>query len=126
VQKILVVDDDRSTRHLIRLQLKSAGYQVETAIDGASALARLGRKPFDLVLLDIWMPGMDGLEVMARLRDTSSPPRVVVMTADDAPETVLKALRERRAATSRNPSSQKSSSAPSRRSWNPALTDPSR
>lgn len=94
MQKILVVDDDRSTRHLIRLQLKSAGYQVETAIDGASALARLGRKPFDLVLLDIWMPGMDGLEVMARLRDTSSPPRVVVMTADDAPETVLKALRE--------------------------------
>jgi CheY-like chemotaxis protein len=94
VQKILVVDDDRSTRHLIRLQLKSAGYQVETAIDGASALARLGRKPFDLVLLDIWMPGMDGLEVMARLRETSSPPRVVVMTADDAPETILKALRE--------------------------------
>jgi len=94
VQRILVVDDDRSTRHLIRLQLRSAGYSAETAVDGASALARLGRKPFDLVLLDIWMPGMDGLEVMARLREMPSPPKVVVMTADDAPQTLLKALRE--------------------------------
>ena len=94
MQRILVVDDDRSTRHLIRLQLRSAGYSAETAVDGASALARLGRKPFDLVLLDIWMPGMDGLEVMARLREMPSPPKVVVMTADDAPQTLLKALRE--------------------------------
>ncbi len=93
MQKILVVDDDRSTRHLIRLQLRSAGYSVETAGDGASALARLGRKPFDLVLLDIWMPGMDGLEVMAQLREKPSPPKVIVMTVDDAPETVLRALR---------------------------------
>ena len=94
MQRILVVDDDRSTRHLIRLQLRSAGYDAETAVDGASALARLGRKPFDLVLLDIWMPGMDGLEVMARLREMSSPPKVIVMTVDDAPATVLRALRE--------------------------------
>jgi CheY-like chemotaxis protein len=94
VQRILVVDDDRSTRHLIRLQLRSAGYDAETAVDGASALARLGRKPFDLVLLDIWMPGMDGLEVMARLREMPSPPKVIVMTVDDAPATVLRALRE--------------------------------
>jgi CheY-like chemotaxis protein len=94
VKRILVVDDDRSTRHLIRLQLQSAGYAVETAVDGASALARIGRKAFDLVLLDVWMPGMDGLEVMARLREKDSPPKVVVMTVDDAPETVLRALRE--------------------------------
>jgi CheY-like chemotaxis protein len=94
VQRILVVDDDRSTRHLIRLQLQSAGYTVETAVDGASALARIGRKAFDLILLDVWMPGMDGLEVMARLREKPSPPKVVVMTVDDAPETVLRALRE--------------------------------
>ncbi len=94
MQRILVVDDDRSTRHLIGLQLRSAGYSVETAVDGASALARLGRKPFDLVLLDIWMPGMDGLEVMAKHREKPKPPKVIVMTVDDAPETVLRALRE--------------------------------
>jgi CheY-like chemotaxis protein/anti-sigma regulatory factor (Ser/Thr protein kinase) len=95
VQKILVVDDDRTTRHFLDLQLRSAGFSVETADGGQAALARVEADPVDLMLLDIWMPGMDGLEVMARLRELPSPPKVVVMTADDAPETVLKALRER-------------------------------
>jgi CheY-like chemotaxis protein len=93
-QRILVVDDDRSTRHLIRLQLRSAGYAVETAGDGAAALAKLRRKPFDLVLLDVWMPGMDGLEMLARLREEPSHPKVVVMTADDTSATLLRAIRQ--------------------------------
>jgi CheY-like chemotaxis protein len=88
-----VVDDDRTTRELLRLQLRSAGYAVETAGDGAAALARVRRKKFDLVLLDVWMPGMDGLSVLARLRDEPSQPRVVVMTADDTSETLLRAIR---------------------------------
>jgi CheY-like chemotaxis protein/anti-sigma regulatory factor (Ser/Thr protein kinase) len=94
VPNILVVDDDRTTLRMLSLQLKSAGYGVETARDGASALARLSRSPFDLVLLDVWMPGMDGLEVLKRLRGLASRPRVVVMTADDTPDTLLKAVRE--------------------------------
>jgi CheY-like chemotaxis protein len=95
VQRILVVDDDRSTRHLMRLQLRSAGYVVETAADGAAALARIRRKKFDLVLLDVWMPGMDGLELLERLRDEPSQPKVVVMTADDTSATLLRAIRQR-------------------------------
>ena len=94
VQRILVVDDYRTTRQLLQLQLKNAGYLVETAADGHSALARLRKKKFDLVLLDVWMPGMDGLEMLARLRDEPSQPRVVVMTADDTSETLLRAVRE--------------------------------
>lgn len=93
VPRILVVDDDRTTRELLRMQLRSAGYAVETAGDGAAALARVRRKKFDLVLLDVWMPGMDGLSVLARLRDEPSQPRVVVMTADDTSETLLRAIR---------------------------------
>jgi len=93
VPRILVVDDDRTTRELLRLQLRSAGYAVETAGDGAAALARVRRKKFDLVLLDVWMPGMDGLSVLARLRDGPSQPRVIVMTADDTSETLLRAIR---------------------------------
>lgn len=95
MQKILVVDDDRTTRHFLELQLRSAGFSVETADGGEAALARVQADAFDLMLLDIWMQGMDGLEVMARLRELPSPPKVIVMTADDAPETVLKVLRER-------------------------------
>ncbi len=53
------------------------------------------RRRYDLVLLDVWMPGMDGLEVLGRMRQAADAPRVVVMTADDAPQTVLKAIRQR-------------------------------
>lgn len=92
--RILVVDDDRTTRELLRAQLKSAGYSVETAGDGPAALERVHRKKFDLVLLDVWMPGLDGLTVMARLREEPSKPKVIVMTADDTSQTLLRAIRE--------------------------------
>ena len=94
MKKILVVDDDPTTRHLIAHQLRRAGFAVSEAGDGEQALERARREPFDLVLLDVWMPGLDGLEVLARLRDAPSPPRVVVMTADDASDTLVKAIRE--------------------------------
>lgn len=94
VPRILIVDDDRTTLRMLSLPLEAAGYTIATASDGAAALARLARTRFDLVLLDVWMPGMDGLEVLARLRGAPSRPRVVVMTADDAPETLLRAVRE--------------------------------
>jgi CheY-like chemotaxis protein len=94
-KKILVVDDDRTTRDLLRLQLRSLGYSVDVAGDGEAGLAKVQRRRYDLVLLDVWMPGLDGLEVLARMRAAPDPPPVVVMTADDAPQTLLKAIRER-------------------------------
>lgn len=93
--KILIVDDDPTTRQMIRLQLRSAGHSVDTAADGEAALDRIRRKKFDLVLLDVWMKGMDGLEMLSRLRDEPSRPKVVVMTADDTSETLLRAIRGR-------------------------------
>jgi DNA-binding response OmpR family regulator len=95
VARILVVDDDRTTRELLRLQLRSAGHTVETAEDGTVALDRMRQKSYDLVLLDVWMPGLDGLGVLKRLRDEPTQPRVIVMTADDTSETLLRAVRER-------------------------------
>ena len=90
---ILVVDDDRTTRHLTRTTLAKAGYAVSVAQDGAEALTRMRAKKFDLVLLDVWMPRMDGLAVLDRMKRLKTRPRVVVMTSDDAPQTVLKAIR---------------------------------
>lgn len=90
---ILVVDDDRTTRHLTRTTLAKAGYAVSVAQDGAEALTRMRGKKFDLVLLDVWMPRMDGLAVLDRMKRLKTRPRVVVMTSDDAPQTVLKAIR---------------------------------
>lgn len=92
--KILIVEDDRATRHLLTGLLKAANFSVATAQNGANALRQLKKQSFDLMLLDIWMPRMTGLELLARLRNESVRPKVVVMTSDDAPETLLQAVRD--------------------------------
>ena len=94
MSKILVVDDDRTTRHVLRKVLTGGGFTVTAAKDGVEALKMLRTHRFDLLLLDVWMPRMNGLELLAQLRGRKSRPRVVVMTSDDAPETLLKAVRE--------------------------------
>ena len=92
-QRILIVDDDQGTRHLIRAILSRGGYQTAMAKDGADALRILRTKRFDLLLLDVWMPRMTGLDLLERLQRRKSRPRIVIMTSDDAPETLLKAVR---------------------------------
>lgn len=92
MKNVLVVDDDRVTRHLLRTVLEQGGYRITTAADGEEALEEARKGP-DLILLDVWLPGMSGLEVLERLRGEGLRPRVVVMTSDDTPETMLQALR---------------------------------
>jgi DNA-binding response OmpR family regulator len=92
--KILVADDDRATRHLLEGVLTQAGFTVVTAKDGIEAREQLRRGRFDLLLLDVWMPRLNGLDLLASLRRRKTRPRAVVMTSDDTPETVLKAVRE--------------------------------
>jgi CheY-like chemotaxis protein/anti-sigma regulatory factor (Ser/Thr protein kinase) len=95
VSRILVVDDDQVTRKLLRSVLTKAGFTTSVARDGVEALKELRAHRVDLLLLDVWMPRMNGLDLLAKLRARKSPPRVIVMTSDDAPETLLKAVRER-------------------------------
>jgi len=92
-RQILVVDDDRALRHALSTILEEAGHIVFQASEGPEALARLASVPTDLMLLDLGLPGMGGMEVLARVQALASPPRVVVVTADDTPETLLKAIR---------------------------------
>jgi CheY-like chemotaxis protein/anti-sigma regulatory factor (Ser/Thr protein kinase) len=94
MSKILVVDDDKATRHMLRAVLTSGGFSTAVARDGVEALKSIAADQFDLLLLDVWMPRMNGLELLAKLRAIEARPRVVVMTSDDAPETLLKAVRE--------------------------------
>jgi len=94
MSRILVVEDDRATRHLIAEILKKAGFTVNIAQDGATAVKQARAKPFDLMLLDIWMPRMNGLEVLTELRDLPTRPRVLILTSDDTPATLLAAVRE--------------------------------
>ena len=93
-QRILLVDDDRGLRHVLSALLQEAGHRVESAGDGPEALEMLGEgSSFDLVLLDIGLPSMSGLDVLARVRELPSPPLVIVMTADDTSATLLEAVR---------------------------------
>jgi CheY-like chemotaxis protein/anti-sigma regulatory factor (Ser/Thr protein kinase) len=92
-RRILIVDDDRALRLALTGLLRDAGYVVEQAADGAGALNVLSRGGIDLVLLDVILPGMNGLDVLAQARGLEHFPRVVMMTADDAPETLLRAVR---------------------------------
>jgi CheY-like chemotaxis protein/anti-sigma regulatory factor (Ser/Thr protein kinase) len=94
MSRILVVDDDRTTRHVLRKVLTSAGFDVTVAKDGVEALKVLRTRRFDLLLLDVWMPRMTGLDLLERLRTRKVRPRVVVMTSDEAPETLLEAVRQ--------------------------------
>ena len=93
-EKILLADDDRTTRFSISSMLKKAGYAVTAVKDGAEALRNIQQTSFDLVFLDIWMPELTGLEVLARVRAGESRPKIIIMTADGTPETLLRAIRE--------------------------------
>jgi CheY-like chemotaxis protein len=94
VSRILVAEDEPAYAELIKVVLEEAGHQVTTAADGAEAWEQLQRQPFDLLLTDIRMPRMDGLELLSHARQLPAPPRMVVLTSDDAPDTLLKAIRE--------------------------------
>jgi CheY-like chemotaxis protein/anti-sigma regulatory factor (Ser/Thr protein kinase) len=92
-RRVLVVDDDRALRHAIAALLQAAGYVTEQAGDGPEALRLLDGRRVDLVLLDIGLPGMSGLDVLTQARALASPPLVVMMTADDTPEALLASVR---------------------------------
>jgi two-component system response regulator MtrA len=78
--RILLVEDDPSIREVTAIGLRNAGFTVDTASDGREGLDRFEREPFDLVLLDVMLPRMDGLEVARAIRRTSMIP-VVMLTA---------------------------------------------
>ena len=75
MKKILVVDDDQATRHLLRKVLTKAGFTASVAKDGVEALGALRAQRFDLLLLDVWMPRMNGIELLTKLRPTKVRPR---------------------------------------------------
>jgi two-component system response regulator MprA len=81
---ILVVDDDAGLRRALRRVLVSQGFEVEVAASGAEALSRLRTRSFDLVVLDVRMPGSDGVEVCERLRAEGDELPVLMLTARDA------------------------------------------
>lgn len=84
MHKILIVDDEKPLVQLCRIILESAGYEVWEAYNGSQALALLHDKLPDLVILDVMMPGLTGIEVCQEIRARyPTKPRIIMYTADD-------------------------------------------
>ena len=86
---ILLVDDEESVQKLLTYPLERDGYRVVQARDGEEALASFDRQPVDLVVLDVMLPKLDGLEVCKRLRSASSVPIIMLTARDDELDKVL-------------------------------------
>jgi DNA-binding NtrC family response regulator len=92
-KNILIVDDEQGIRDSLALLLTDAGYATERAESGQDALEQLSRRDFDLVLCDIRMPGIDGIELLRRVREWYPRTSVMIMTAYASVETAIEALR---------------------------------
>jgi signal transduction histidine kinase len=92
--RILVVDDEMINRVVLSTNLRESGYIVETAEDGQQALEMLGAQPFDVVLLDLIMPRMDGYQVLAQMRDDDALRRipVIVISSADEIESIVRCI----------------------------------
>src|SRR5438067_216643 len=88
-QKVLVVDDEEHIVELARLYLSREGYQVEGVADGVQALNRFGQLKPDLVVLDIMLPGMDGLTICREIRKTSQVPIIMLTARDEITDKVV-------------------------------------
>jgi two-component system KDP operon response regulator KdpE len=89
---VLVVDDEAALRRTLRASLATSGFAVEEAGTGAEAMAAIQRRAFDLVLLDVNMPGMNGVEVCRQIRAVAPRTGIVMVTVRDAEEDKVRAL----------------------------------
>jgi two-component system KDP operon response regulator KdpE len=89
---ILVVDDEQSLRKVIRASLSAGGFSVEEAGTGREAMNAVQRHPFDLVLLDVNMPGLSGIETCRRIRSLTPKTGIIMVTVRDAEEDKVGAL----------------------------------
>ena len=90
--QILVVEDEQSISNLIKINLTKAGYACDCAYDGLAAVVMLDKKPYDLVLLDITMPGRSGLEVLEEMLSLVPNIRVIMCSAVGQEMMIQKAL----------------------------------
>lgn len=90
---ILVVDDELSMREFLKILLEKEGYRVTVAADGKSALALAGKHSFDLVISDIRMPGMSGLDLLTRLKQVKAEIGVIMITAFASPDDAVAAMK---------------------------------
>ncbi len=91
--KILIVEDEKPLRELLDLELSRSGYHVQTLSDGNAGLARYREEIFDVVLLDVKMPGIDGVEALRLMREESNVPEIIMFTGHGDIETAVTCIK---------------------------------
>jgi two-component system response regulator PilR (NtrC family) len=94
VEKILVVDDEQSLRDVLSIMLKRAGYAVTSAMDGEEAIELLNKEIFDLVITDLRMPKIDGMEVLKAVKSASPETVVLIITAFASADSAVEAMKQ--------------------------------
>jgi two-component system NtrC family response regulator len=89
----LVVDDERGMCEFLRFLLQEEGYEVDIAHSGVQALEKVEQSKFELILADIKMPGLDGLEMLRKLREADEDTVVIVMTGYSSLDSAIKAIK---------------------------------
>ena len=90
--KILLIDDEADILRVLSMSLRADGYEVVTALSGEEGLAVFEKESPDLVLTDIKMPGMDGIEVLKRIKSLSDEPEVIIITGHGDIDSAIEAL----------------------------------
>lgn len=93
--KILIIDDERAIRSTLKEILEFEGYTVDEAEDGAKGLQQLGKTKYDVVLCDIKMPGMDGIEVLEKAQELASDTPFIMISAHGTIDTAVEATKKR-------------------------------
>ena len=91
--RVLVVDDEEALRYLLSTELAAEGYEVETAGDGDEAIEAIRQKDYDIVLLDIKMPRVDGFEVLKFIKQNKPEIKVIMLTAYADVKNAIEALK---------------------------------
>src|SRR5260370_2687890 len=90
---ILIVDDESGIRESLRGVLEDEGYKTSVSPSGEDCLELLRKNSFDLILLDVWLTGIDGLEVLERIRELQDPPEVIMISGHGTIETAVRATK---------------------------------
>ena len=90
---VLIVDDEAGVRSALGGVLRDEGYLVDAVDSGEACLQRVARHPVDLIILDVWLPGMDGLETLARLRERRVDAQVVIISGHGSIESAVRAIK---------------------------------
>src|SRR3954452_25159119 len=91
--RVLIVDDEPGVRSALSGVLRDEGYQVDAVESGEACLDLLARQPFDVIVLDVWLPGMDGLATLTRMRERQVDSQVVIISGHGSVESAVRVIK---------------------------------